>query len=683
MADPAVLRDEWIRATRDPAPRGHVAVEGRNCWRVLPASRAAFLVDADEYFRALVHTLLRARHQVLVLGWDLQATVRLQPRGMPSGLPADLRGFLNALVARRPTLRIHLLEWDFSLLFAFERELLPLIRLGWRTHRRIDFALDAQHPLGACHHQKIVVVDDAVAFVGGLDLTGRRWDTRRHRADDPDRGDGNGTPYAPFHDVQVAVQGEPAALLGQLARKRWRLATGHRLTPPPRRLGVWPPELPAHLHDAPVAIARTIPGRDGRPAVREVEALYIDSILAARRTIYIENQYLTSDRICAALAARLEERDGPEVILVLPRTCSGWLEENTMGALRHGFLERLRGADRFGRLRALYPRITADDAVCVNVHAKVMVIDDVLVRVGSSNLSNRSMGLDTECDIVIEACGRPDLARGIADFRNGLVAEHLGRRTEEVARALDHAGSLAGAIAALNTDGRSLCPIQSAARAPWLDDTLPASSFDRERPIEEADIVATAVRCELREPLLRMVIRLLMFAGILASASALWACTDLVSWHPERLVQWAAPLVRSPLAPVAVAGVFVIASGAMLPVTGLVIVALLLFDPLRGALYALGGTMAAAAVAHVVGRTMWNMRLRKVSRPHFERVTRQLAGRGVLAVALVRLVPIAPFTVVSLVAGRIGMSAWRFLLGTLVGVTPGIALGTAVVCALS
>src|SRR5262249_50760388 len=163
-----------------------------------------------------------------------------------------------------------------------------------------------------------------------------------------------------------------------------------------------------------------------------------------------------------------------------------WLEENTMGALRHGFLQRLREADRFGRLRALYPRITADDAVCVNVHAKVMVIDDALVRVGSSNLSNRSMGLDTECDLVIEACGRPGLARGMADFRNGLVGEHLGRRSEDVAGALERTGSLAGAIAVLTSGARSLCPIPPA-RALWLDDTLPASSFDRERPIEEAD----------------------------------------------------------------------------------------------------------------------------------------------------------------------------------------------------
>jgi phosphatidylserine/phosphatidylglycerophosphate/cardiolipin synthase-like enzyme len=98
-----------------------VVVEGRNCWRIARASRVAFLVDADAYFRALTQTLLRARRQVLILGWDIQAGARLLPRHMPDGLPPDLRGFLNALVARRRSLDVHLLGWDFSLVFALER----------------------------------------------------------------------------------------------------------------------------------------------------------------------------------------------------------------------------------------------------------------------------------------------------------------------------------------------------------------------------------------------------------------------------------------------------------------------------------------------------------------------------------------------------------------------------------
>src|SRR5437870_209324 len=167
---PAFLRDD-----RETGPT--ICVEGRNCWRVARASRVSFLIDADAYFRAFTAAAVRARHAIFIIGWDIQAAARLQPSGMPEGLPATLREFLNALLARRPGLRAYLLDWNFSLIFAFERELLPGYQLGWRTHPRLCFRLDADHPVTASHHQKIVVIDDAVAFVGGIDLTTHRWDT--------------------------------------------------------------------------------------------------------------------------------------------------------------------------------------------------------------------------------------------------------------------------------------------------------------------------------------------------------------------------------------------------------------------------------------------------------------------------------------------------------------------------
>jgi phosphatidylserine/phosphatidylglycerophosphate/cardiolipin synthase-like enzyme len=219
-----------------------IVAAGRNCQSLAHAARVAFLIDADAYFRAFVDTVLDAREQVLVIGWDIQASARLRPDGMPHGLPEDLRGFLNTVVARRRALRVYLLDWSFSLLFSLERELLPVVQLGWRTHRRIRFHLDANHPLGACHHQKIVVVDDSVAFLGGLDLTTGRWDTSAHAADDPRRIGADGSPYGPF-PTSGCGRGQAAAELGALARERWRRATGRRIrdaAPPGRRLATRP-----------------------------------------------------------------------------------------------------------------------------------------------------------------------------------------------------------------------------------------------------------------------------------------------------------------------------------------------------------------------------------------------------------------------------------------------------------
>ena len=93
------------------------------------------------------------------------------------------------------------------------------------------------------------------------------------------------------------------------------------------------------------------------PPIAEVQALYLDMIAAARKTIYIENQYFTSNALGNALAARLAEPDGPEVIAVLRLSTQGWLEAPTMGTLRTVMLKKLRDADRHGRFHPCFPHI--------------------------------------------------------------------------------------------------------------------------------------------------------------------------------------------------------------------------------------------------------------------------------------------------------------------------------------
>ena len=110
------------------------------------------------------------------------------------------------------------------MLYAAERDPFPSMTLRWNTPHNIRFCLDDSVPIGSSQHQKLVVVDDAVGFSGGLDITIRRWDTSAHKIDDPLRVDPAGKPYAPFHDVQMVVDGEAARALGDLMRERWRCA---------------------------------------------------------------------------------------------------------------------------------------------------------------------------------------------------------------------------------------------------------------------------------------------------------------------------------------------------------------------------------------------------------------------------------------------------------------------------
>lgn len=661
---------DGIDASIDADP---IVVAGRNAWCTERADKVAFLVDAADYFAAFAAAARRARESIVIVGWDVQEGTPLFPNA-PEAERRSLGEFLDELCRRRRQLRINVLDWNFSLVFALERELLPTWRSGWRRHRRLRFRLDAEHPLGGCHHQKIVVIDDAVAFLGGLDLTTSRWDTSAHRADDPQRCGPDGTPYAPFHDVQVAVSGPAAARLGSLVRERWRRATGRRLRAPQRASDPWPPELRPDLQGIEVGLARTEPPYAGRREVHEVEHLFHDTIAAAREVLYVENQYLTSIGIGDALEAALVKPDGPEVVLVVPRTCSGWLEEGTMGILRARLLRRLRAADRFGRLYAYAPCVPGPEGpVFVNVHAKVMIADDVLLRIGSANLSNRSMGMDTECDLALESRGAPRIARAIVGFRDRLLGEHLGVSPAIVADTVRANGSVGRAIERLRGAARTLVPLGDVDPG-WLDETLPQTVFpDLERPVADVTPLAEALPPGLREPALRSTLRgLAVLAGLLAIAG-LWSFTGLrEAIVPSQLAAWFAPLRASAAGPVVALAAFAIAATLLVPVTALIAATVLLFGPALGAPLALAGSLLSAATSYAIGRLLWRDTVRRLTGPALGRVGRHLARAGTGSVAAVRLVPVAPYTVVGLVAGALQVRFMPYLAGTAIGLLPGI-----------
>ena len=465
--------------------------KNHNSWRISHAKRVAFLIDGAEYFKAFRAAVENAKQSILIVGWDIDSRMRLIRDDNVHELPVELGPFLDAVVRRRPKLHAYILAWDFAAFYALERELFPRYKLQWRTHRRVRFHLDDTHPLGGSHHQKIVVVDDAVAFVGGLDLTSNRWDTPAHHASDPRRRDTTKEPYPPFHDVQMMVDGEAAKALGDLVRTRWRRATGEVIRPVRSVNDPWPTHIKPHMEDVAVAIARTAPKDGDKSGVREVEELYLDAIAAAKKTVYIQNQYLSSEVIARALSERLREDTGPEILLVLPYQTSGWLEQATMDVLRSRVLEKLRKTDRYGRLRVFYPHVPELGEACVNVHAKVLVVDDTLVRVGSANLNNRSMGLDTECDLAVEA-GDDNLTRqAIAGFRHRLLAQHLGVSANRVARAETRAGSLLAAVESLRGGERTLRDLEAGQASAALANMLPgAAPIDPEQPLSAEQLVA-------------------------------------------------------------------------------------------------------------------------------------------------------------------------------------------------
>lgn len=151
--------------------------EGETCWCMAHAGQVAVIVDAAAYYAAAKDAILHARHSVFLIGWDFDQRIGLERTDPMPDVPDEFGEFLPYGVANRQDLRIFVLRWDLSFLKFPFRTTLPLKLLDGLSGKRLDFRLDHEHPTGACHHQKIVVVDDTVAFCVGIDMTVQRWDT--------------------------------------------------------------------------------------------------------------------------------------------------------------------------------------------------------------------------------------------------------------------------------------------------------------------------------------------------------------------------------------------------------------------------------------------------------------------------------------------------------------------------
>lgn len=403
---------------------------GTTCWRVETAPRAALLVDMEPYLAAAKAAMSKATRSIYFLNWafDPDTILDHSPSGKES-TPEQIGPFLRGLAEARPELDIRILCWQSALPVAATQRFFPLRCRRFFAGTRIDFRLDGSLPLGASHHQKVVIVDDVVAFCGSCDIGPDRWDTPEHLNPDPRRAKtAKGTPcYDCRHEVMAMVDGAPAATLGALFRERWRRATGELLPVLAHSTAdLWPEHVKPDFRQVAVGISRTQAPWKTFPERREGEAATLAAIAGAKQTLYFENQYFTSPIVAEALAQRLQEPDGPEVILVSTGHSPSWFDQMTMDKTRSVFLKRLETADRFGRLRAFSP-VTADGQTII-VHAKLAIVDDRFVRLGSSNMNNRSEGFDSECDLTLDAEAANDGEGGscVRVFRNRLLAHWLG-----------------------------------------------------------------------------------------------------------------------------------------------------------------------------------------------------------------------------------------------------------------
>jgi len=377
-------------ASGDPPPRAGNAVE--------------VLVDGADALPRIADELRGARSHVHVAGWHVTPTFRLGPS------PDDeLRAILADLAERIP---VRVLVWAGAPLPLFRPSRGDVRRTREALERgtRVRCALDARERPMHCHHEKLVVVDDRVAFVGGIDLTsyaGNRLDASAH----PARGE------IGWHDAAVRLAGPVVTDVAEHFALRWREVTGETL-PPPRTAE------PAG--ETEVQLLRTVPeriyGALPRGDFRILEA-YTGALRGAQRLVYLESQFLWSPELVAILADKLRRppSDAFRLVVVLPARPNDGADDT------RGQLGVLAAADDgAGRFLACTLRQRGEPRRWVYVHAKIGIVDDEWLTLGSANLNEHSLFNDTEVNVVFRDAS---LARGT---RIRLWAEHLERPAEEL-----------------------------------------------------------------------------------------------------------------------------------------------------------------------------------------------------------------------------------------------------------
>jgi phospholipase D1/2 len=677
------------------------------------AERVAVLIDAASYFEALRASLLAAQRSIIILGWELHSRTRLEGHSRPTdGAPVELGKLLRWLLKRRPHLELRILLWNHPVTYAVHRELFPRWIFGPRMPKRVEILLDSHLPVGASHHEKLVIIDDDVAYCGGVDLTVRRWDIAAHHPAEPRRKDPARKPYVPQHDVQIVVQGAAAAALAERARTRWQLAGGSPIEPAHGAArgarSAWPQHVKPDFADTPIGIMRTVAALEERAEeIREIERATVAAIGSALRLIYIENQYVTSKTACDALVARMRAQPQLEVLVVTSRDPGGWLEAETMGVGRQHFMAAFDEPSLAARIQFVAPlarsdapadedasKITVDGVLAIRVHAKVLIVDDGFLRIGSSNLNNRSMGYDTECDVAIEAENAAQRT-AIASVRNRLIAEHWGSDEQSVAAAFGSGERVRTALESLqrvpvfstahSARHPRLHPWHRAARAPAYRSIEPIERVeaagidlvvqlgDPERVVSAEQLVAQAAGIRDTRPLkwgLALLGAAAVVALLLFGFSRLgWSMADVA----QRVGVGIESLAGSPWRVPLVLIIFVAASVVAVPILALIGATVVTLGPVLGFVTSAIGTLLAASATFGVGRLIGRKPLKRWLGARLDALEQRVSKRGVIAIALIRKVPIAPFTFVNMLIGALGIRYRDFILGTALGMLPGIA----------
>ncbi|HKK48117.1 MAG TPA: VTT domain-containing protein, partial [Alkalispirochaeta sp.] len=404
----------------------------------------------------------------------------------------------------------------------------------------------------------------------------------------------------------------------------------------------------------------------------QIFRLYRDLVYAANDRIYIENQYFSSNEITEALISRLQEPQGPEVIILMSRELPDALGRMTMGVNSTLHLARLIAQDRFNRLGVFH--LVSANAISPNVkvHSKTMIVDGTLVTLGSANISRRSFSLDSELNVTFR------IADSAPSVEDRLVAQHTGLSEDQWrARVQRHEGSRRSAMRERieEWDGLEDGRDQILANAPRHVPQEILDRFDMDQPPPQETVFQRIVRSNPWGIIsrTRRVWGSFLVAVVILGAIFYASRTDF----DIRVVLQSIDNINSQrplLGALLTIGAFWLTMMVFVTIVVPIVFFSALHGPLLGIVYSTLGIFSGAAIFYAIGRAFhtasWLDRYHAVRRAKAQ--LERIKPYGLWAVAISRMVPSGPFLVVNLVTGLLGFSPMQFLAGSAVGLLPGI-----------
>ena len=593
--------------------------------------------------------------------------------------PSVVSDLLAWKAEQNPDIKIYLLRWDSSLAFFAQREMWAKEVWEEKTPDNVETQLDDTIPMGGSQHQKIIVVDDELVFSGGMDISTNRWDTRDHPVQSEERQGPDGE-YPPLHDVQMVSSGPVVKDFATLVRWRWeRVADSEPIAlreeadtgltaAKPR---TWPDDFPPEFENVSCALARTIPFMDEVEPAQEVRTMLLDLINQAESFIYIENQFTTRQEIAEALNKRLKACPNLHVILVSSYEPKGKFECEAFWASRIEFKAILEKGIDPKRIRLTYSSIEDMQGrkAYKRIHSKVMTVDDKYLVIGSSNLSNRSMTLDTEIDVVLHGNSEHNRQQ-ILHVRNDLLAEHTGRKLEDMPALFDTDYPVDALMQGQIAHGYVLTEVRDEVFTNHSVKNVFRSLSDPEEPLISLPTLDGAA-LPARNPRRRSIMIMLGIAVIAILGGLMFWASQSISWlSSESINDFLEKSRGTYFALPTVLLVYVVGGILFFPVTVLSLAVAAIFGPIWGPIYGIMGALLSSAILFGIGKLSGNAGLRKIGGPKVEAVDEKLKKSGIVGVAAIRMLPIAPFSLVNLVAGISSIGIVQFLIGTFLGMFP-------------